>query len=111
MVTSREEQALWVDRFRASGLRMRAFAREHGLVYHRFVYWVAQDARRQQQRDDSTDGAEFVALAACVRQGPGDVSLGGPNDAVTVRVGSAVVALSSTLDPVYVGRIIREIAS
>ena len=47
MRTSREEQALFINRWQQSGLSLAAFARQHHLPYHRIVYWAQQHERRQ----------------------------------------------------------------
>ena len=112
MRTSRQEQHEWMERFRSSGLRMRAFAREHGLIYHRLVYWVAQDnqrQRRQQEELAAPDDAsnELVPLATWLGR-PSYDGCADDHVGVSVQVGVSRIAFCARLDPTYVEAVIRE---
>lgn len=45
-VDTPEEIAQWIARYRASGLGLQRFAKEHGLASTRLHYWVYQKSRR-----------------------------------------------------------------
>jgi len=119
MVTTRQDQERWVARYHESGVSIRAFAREHGLMYHRVVYWVDQARRRR-----DADGGGQYDIEATVRE-PAFIHVAsreaGPHrcvppapraedDLMVLSLGRARLTLRSAIDPRYVAALLREAA-
>lgn len=86
-------EAFWRDhlvRFADSGLSRAAYCRQHQLVVHRFDYW-----RRRLGGGTSRSLVPVVVSEPAVASG------------LEVQVGVARLALPSSVDPVWLGRLLR----
>ena len=114
MATTRQTQERWVARYHESGVSIRAFAREHGLIYHRVVYWVDQARRRRVQQESVATVREsaFIHVPAreadqqrCESEVPP-----AEDDLMVLSLGRARLTLRSATDPRYVAALLREAA-
>jgi transposase-like protein len=97
-----EEIARWVSRYRASGLGLEHFAKEHGIASTRLHYWVYQrDRGRKPARPDSVP-AVFQELKLAnslsgLQSWGAEISL---PEGVAVRFSAAV-------SPVWIGSVVQ----
>ena len=79
-----DERALWVSRYRSSGLTQAQFAQQHGLKLTTLRWWIYGPRRKQQQ---SATGFREVAVSPLWPAGAWAAELTWPSG-MTVRLGA-----------------------
>ncbi len=97
---SPKEMANWVTRYRASGLGLGTFAKQHGLPRARLHYWV-YDPRHAHLGRPSAKPPVFQELKLIA-------GLPGPNWAVEISLPAGPVArFSAAATPAWIGAVLK----